>query len=248
MRRPTAAVGLALALAYVVVAVAHARLGGGSRPLFDGFAPPPPYNWVHPPKEFAAGNTVPKPSSFEIALGPAGSAVSGGSSSDGQMIFSIPAGAIAAHAPDTNVKVDVTPLDPAGLAPPLPGLNADGNAYRVDFTYQPSGAPVPALAVPSDIFLVVPSPAQTVLFSADGKTWEMLPFRPAADPTQVGGAINRPGYFEAAAPPAPAPTGTGDTHDRAGQLVAVAAVTIGLGLLLGLGPVGWRRLRGRGAA
>ena len=240
-------VGVALALAYVVVAVAHARLGGGARPLFDGFAPPPPYNWVHPPKEFAAGNTVPKPSSFEIALGATGSAVSGGSSSDGQMIFSMPAGAIAAHPPDANVKVDITPLDPAGLAPPPPGLDADGNAYRVDFTYQPSGTTVPSLAVPSDIFLIVPSPAQTVLFSADGKAWETLPFRPAADPTQVGGAISRPGYFEAAAPPAPAPTGTTDTQEGAGRLVAAAGATVGLAVLLGFGPVGWRRLRRGGA-
>jgi hypothetical protein len=244
-------VGLALALGYVVVAAGHARLGpplpGRARPLFDGFAPPPPYNWVKPPRAFAAGNQVPKPSSFDVALAPTGSVVSGGSSQDGQVIFSMPAGSIAAHPPDTKVKVDITPLDPATLAPPPPGVAADGNAYRVDLSYQPSATPVAALAAPSDVFFVVPQPAQALLFSADGTAWQPLPARPASDPTQVGGALSRPGFYLAVAPPvAPATGATASSQGNRG-LLGVAAVTVALAAVLGLGPLGWRRLRGRTA-
>jgi hypothetical protein len=249
--RRASGVGLALALVYVLVAAGHARLGpvppGRARPLFDGFAPPPPYNWVKPPKEFASGNQVPTPSSFDVALGPAGSVVSGGSSQDGQVIFSMPAGSIAAHPPDTKVKVDITPLDPATLPPPPPGVAADGNAYRVAFSYQPSGTAVNALASPSDVFFVVPQPASALLFSGDGTAWEPLPARPAADPTQVGGAASRPGFYLAVAPPvAPATGVTGSVQSNRG-LLGVAAVTVALAVVLGLAPVGWRRLRGRRA-
>jgi hypothetical protein len=95
--------------------------------------------------------------------------------------------------------------------------------------------------MPADLFLVVPEPAQTLLFSPDGRTWENLPFRPVPDPTQIAGAFTRPGYFLAVAPPVGRPS---DTDSGGGSsLVTVTAVTAGLVLLLSLAPVVWRRLR-----
>jgi hypothetical protein len=234
-----------LAVLYALVSAGYARLDDRARPLFDGFAPPPPYNWVNPPREFRAGNQMPKPGSFEVVLTPTGSVVGGGSSQDGQMIFSIPAGAFPASPTDARVKVNITPVDPAVLGPPPPGLQPNGNAYRVDFTYQPSGTPLPALAVPADVFLVVPEPAQALLFSPDGRTWESLPSRPVGDPSQIGGSISRPGYYEAVAPPVARPSESADSQDPAARLVRVAALTIALALALGLAPVGWRAIRTR---
>jgi hypothetical protein len=236
--------GVLLALAYAAVTVVYVRHGGNARPLFDGFAPPPPYNWVNPPKEFAAGNVQPKPSSVEIALGPGGSAVGGGSSPDGQVILSFKAGAIPPRDADTRVVVQVTPVDPAVVAAPPPGLAADGNAYRLDFTYQPSGQSVPSLAEPADVFLVVPEPAQTLLFSRDGRTWENLPFRPVADPTQIGGAFPGPGYLLAVAPPVGRPSES-DSDNASVGLIGALALIAGLAGVLWLAPLAWSRLRSR---
>lgn len=232
--------GVALALVYVVLAVAY-----NTRPLFDGFAPPTPYNWVNPPREFRSGNVVPKPSSVEVALGPAGSAQGGGSSSDGQVILSVAAGAYPAHPPDAKVVVQINPVDPAVLAAPPAGLLADGNAYRLDFTYEPSKAPVTMLAAPADIFLVVPEPAQTLLFSPDGRTWENLPFRPVPDPTQIGGAIDRPGYLLAVAPPIGRLSETSSPDNEAARVFKAVSAIAALALVLWFVPVGVRRLRGQ---
>ena len=236
--------GLLLAMGYVVVALGYGRLHGQSRPLFDGFAPPPPYDWVHPPKEFAGGNTVPKESSFDVPLTAAGSGVASGSSDDGQVVLSFAKGVFAGHAADTKVVVHMTPLDPAGLGAPPTGLLADGNAYKLDFTYQPSGQAVTALTATSDIFLVVPQPAQTLLFSADGQAWNALPFRPAADPTEIGGGLSAPGYLLGVAPPVGPPTLSANANNDPSRVVAALAVTIGIALALWLIPFGIHRLRG----
>src|SRR5205085_6125335 len=236
--------GAVFAILYAGVAVFTAIAGPGrSRPLFDGFAPPPPSRWVHPPKEFVAGNEPPKPSTIDVNLGPTGSAISSGSSGDGQVILSFPAGAFPAHPPDTKVVALITPLDPASLAPPPTGLEADGNAYRLDFTYDPSKQPDTALSAPADVFLVVPEPAQTLLFSTDGRSWASLPFRPVPDPTQVGGSITAPGFLLAAAPPVARPASTSTSSGDGSRVAVVAAITAGLALVLYLAPLGWRALR-----
>ena len=232
--------GIVFVVLYVALAVAY-----NTRPLFDGFAPPPPYNWVNPPKEFRSGNVVPKPSSVDVALGPTGSAQGGGSSDDGQVIVSIAAGAFAPHSPDTKVTVHITPVDPATLAPPPAGLLADGNAYRIDLSYEPSKTPVPMATPATDIFLVVPEPAQTLLYSADGKSWDSLPFRPVPDPTQIGGAVAKSGYLLAVAPPVGRLSEVGTGGRQAGRVFQVASVIAALAAALWLLPVGLRQLRRR---
>ena len=246
MRHGPVRSGAALALVYVALAVAYWQFTDSPRPLFDGFAPPPPYNWVNPPREFRSGNVAPKPASIDVALGPAGSAVGSGSTGDGQVIVSSPAGAFPAHPPDAKVVVRITPVDPATLAPPPAGLVADGNAYRLDMTYEASKTPVTMLSAPSDVFVVVPEPAQTLLFSPDGKTWENLPFRPVPDPTQIGGGVDRPGYLLAVAPPVGRPSETtGGGGDESAKVFQAVAAMAGLALVMWFVPVGVRRLRGR---
>src|SRR5437879_13574978 len=41
------------------------------RPLFEGFTPPPPYQWVDPPGEFKAGHASPQPKTSAFPLLPA---------------------------------------------------------------------------------------------------------------------------------------------------------------------------------
>lgn len=234
--------GVALALVYAAVAAGYVAAGGRLRPLFDGFAPPPPYRWVNPPKEFAAGNDPPRPSRFDVPLGPDGSLQAGGSSDDGQAIFSFAAGTFPAHPPDTTVTVEVTPVDPATLGAPPAGLAADGNAYRVNLGYAPTATSIPMLSIPGDVFVVVPEPAQTLLFSTTGQGWESLPSRPVPDPTQIGGRFDRPGYLLAVAPPLP-PRDLSTGPSDSARLLQVAAVTLALTAALILAPVVWRRMR-----
>ena len=240
-------VGIGLAVVYAVLAAVYVRVGGNPRPLFDGFAPVPPYNWVNPPPEFRAGNVVPRSSSLDVPLGPEGSVVTSGSSGDGQVILTFPAGAFAVHPPDVRVVVQMTPVDPSELAPPPPGLAPDGNAYRLDFAYNPSGDEA-ALGAEADVFLVVPEPAQTLLFSRDGQVWENLPFRPVADPTQIGGAFPAPGYLLAVAPPVGRPSATADTESEGSRLARTAVVTVGLAAVLVAMPFVWQLVRRRPAA
>lgn len=236
--------GLALALVYTLVAVVYVRVGGNPRPLFDGFAPTPPYNWVNPPPEFRAGNVVPRPATLDVPLTPEGSAVASGATGDGQVVLSFGAGAFPPHPPDVRVVVHIAPVDPAALAPPPPGLAADGNAYRVDFEYEPSRQAAP-LTMPSDVFLVVPEPAQTLLYSPDGRVWENIPFRTVPDPTQIGGAFPGAGYLLAVAPPVGRPSDTADEESEALRLFRAVLATVALaGLLVGA-PVALRAARRR---
>jgi len=239
-------VGIVLAVAYAVLAAVYVRVGGNPRPLFDGFAPVPPYNWVNPPPEFRAGNVVPRPSSLDVPLGPDGSVATSGSSGDGQVILTFPAGAFPVHPPDVRVVVRMAPVDPAELAPPGGGLAPDGNAYRLDFAYNPSGDPAP-LTAEADVYLVVPEPAQTLQFSADGREWVSLALRQVPDPTQIGGALEAPGYVLAVAPPVGRPSATADPESEASRLARTAAVTVGLAAALAGVPLGWRMARRRPA-
>jgi hypothetical protein len=237
-----------IAVGYAALAAVYVRVGPVPRPLFDGFAPPPQYRWVHPPKEFAAGNQPPKPSTIDVGLGPAGSAVASGSSDDGQVVFSFGAGVFPPHPSDTKVVVKVTPLDPATLGAPPPGLRADGNAYRLDFAYQPSNQAVATLDNAGDVFLVVPEPAQSLVFSPDGRAWQGLPPRPVADSTQIGGSLSSAGYLLAVAPPVSGPSATVRSSDNGGRILTVAAITLGLAVALWLVPFAWARLRAGGGA
>lgn len=234
--RPTR-VGLALVAVYVVAAVATAAIGGHRfRPLFDGGFPPAPYRWVKPPPELASGNQAPTPGSGTVPFSGASQPMIV-ATGDGQANFNLPQGAFAAHPTDTSVSVSVVPLDPATLGPLPAGYAADGNAYRVTMTYEPSKAPVEHLAVAGNIVLISATrTADSMATSVDGRTWRLLQAFPAGG-TNVAAALDAPGYFvDARSPNAPRATTTTSSAVRVksrggsgfpiGEVVAAAAAAV----------------------
>ena len=222
-RRPLA-VGLALAAAYAAVAAATLVLSPRPlRPLFDGFAPPPPYNWVKPPPEQAFGNSPPRAAELEVPLGPEGSPYVNATPEDGQAIVTLEAGAVPPHPPDEVARVRVTPLDAGTLSPIPGGLRAQGNAYRVTVTYQPSGTDVVALARPGVIGLVAAALAEELLFSPDGRAWEPRPTRALGLSHGLETDLVATGYYLMASRPT-SPGGGSGGGGGAGLAVAVLAL------------------------
>ena len=236
-----------VALAYVATLVITMQLSGRHvRPLFEGVGPSAPYNWVDPPPEFAASNVEPSSATVDIPIGADGTGPAGPATPDGQLVLAMPSGAIAPHPPDTSVEAALTPLSPADFADVPEGLRPDGNVYRVELTYEPSGTAVSRLAEPGNVILVVPEAAESLLFSTDGDAWTILETQQVggAAATTVGARLEAPGLYLAAAPPA-APTETSRRADDAGSVLATAAATAGLALVLGYGPALVRRVRRR---
>jgi hypothetical protein len=238
--RVAAASGAAVILAYLVGAAVSGQLSPlARRPLLDGLAPPPPYHWVKPPPELSTGNRPPSSAKGTVPLGPGGSQVTAISTNDGQANLIMEAGAIAPSAGQRSVAVTIQPVDPAELAPAPPNLVLAGNAYRIEFRYQPSGRPVTALAgkaTVSLIFPLLPIPVtsafdHTVLSSADGGTWAKQSSTATPGSHQVASTLPAPGYVIAAVPPAPAETPAPNrTPLYAG--VATAAVVVAVAAVL----------------
>jgi len=243
-RRPLL-VGIVAVAAYLVVAVA--TLGGGAhvRPLFDGFAPPPPYRWVNPPKAFASTNVKPTPETVEAPLGANGSAIRGIATGDGQFVLSLPEGAVPPRAGEATARIDVAPLDPATLGPLPAGLRTDGNAYRATVTYRPSAQPVATLVRRGSLQMTVPEPSEVLLFSPDGRAWTQLTTRNLTGPVTPESTFDQPGYYLGALPKSAAEATSGGGSGTADKVVAVAVITVVLVLGLWLLPAVVRRARRR---
>ena len=230
------AVGALLAVVYTVVALG--TIGGSDgrhvRPLFQGVGPSAPYHWVNPPKEFAAGNVRPRPGESRISFDENGSRSAGTGTPDAQLVINLPGGAVAPGGGDTEMLARLTPVDPATLAPVPAPLRADGNAYRVELILQPSGRPVETLAKPGNLVLIVPEPAETVLFSVDGRAWDRLPAQSVGSSGSTGTSFGRTGWYLAAAPRTAAAGGGGGAGTS--QVLVVLALTGGLALSLALVP------------
>jgi hypothetical protein len=241
LRRPDVITGVAALGFYLVVCGLTVRATGHHvRPLFDGVGPAPRYQWVNPPKAFAAGNVVPTPNRRDEVLGPSGSPQDGIASSDGQLVVDLPAGAIPLNGPVAKASVAITPLDPATLGPLPPGEAPDGNAYRVEITTGAPAQPVAVLAKPGTAQLTVPQPTTKVFSSSDGRDWQPVETFPVNN-IVVSFRLPAAGYFVASAAPV-AVTSTPSSSDTA-RTVVVAALTALLALLLALSPVVVRRVR-----
>jgi len=244
VRRPAAATTLAAGLALAAVYVAVLALTAGGRrtlPLYDGFAPPPRYQWVNPPAPFVAGNRVPGPKRTEVTLGAGGSAQEGFSSDDGQLVVNLPAGAIPSGPP--TAAVTITPVDPATLGPLPGGATADGNAYRVEITYAPAGPAVATLAAAGSALLTVPQTPEKVFGSPDGHDWTQIELVPV-DNSRLSFRVTSAGYVLASAAPITS-VATPRSSDELGRTLAAAGATLVLAGCLYFGPVAVRRLRGR---
>lgn len=225
-------------MGYLVVCVATLRLTDNHvRPLFEGIGPAPAYRWVDPPPEFAVGNVEPQGARRELPLGPTGSSLTSLTSGDAQVVVNLPEGAVPPKEGDTIAAVVFDPLAPKDLAPPPPGLVADGNAYQVAISYGPSGQTVEMVAKPGNIIMALPHPGVVLLWSADGKRWQRLATQQVGAPTTLGTRFERAGYYLGVSTPVP-PSRNSDT----GKTLVLIGVIIGLALALGFLPVVFRRI------
>lgn len=188
--------GIVLAGVYaVVVAATGVVTDRPVRPLFDAIGGAIPYKWVSPPWYVGSTNIKPRPSSTEIPFENGTSPLIGVNSEDAQIILNLPQGALPPNGADTAVRASFTPLDPKKLAEPPGRMRPDGNAYRVEMRYQPSGDPLRQITTPGNVVMVVPDEAEKMLFSPDGKSWEELPTQLLGDPNTVGSTFSTPGYY-----------------------------------------------------
>lgn len=168
-----------------------------TRLLYDGLVPLPPYRWVHPPAWRVRDNQPALPGSGTVALGPP-SRASEISTDDDQALVTLPQGVLASQAGESTVKVKITPLDPATVAPPPNARRFDGNAYRVEASYAASGAPA-VLTAPATIVLRYPVHAPQLLRLGE-PAWVPLTAQVFTGSQQVLANTDRLGVFIAAAP------------------------------------------------
>jgi len=227
-------------VAYVVAAGATVRLTDHHvRPLFESIGPAPAYQWVDPPSQFSAGNVKPHAVTRDLGLTAPGSALTSVQSGDSQVVVNLPDGAVPPKTGESAARVEFAPLAPKDLGPPPAGLRANGNAYRVSLTYQPSGEAIPAVAKAGNLVMAVPEPGVAILYSVDGKQWTKLTTQPVGGPTTLGTRFEKSGYYLGAA----TPTAAAKEKSNTTMVIAVIGIVVGLALLLGLGPVLVRRMR-----
>src|SRR5207249_4791797 len=135
-----------------------------------------------------------------------------------------------------TIDVKFTPLDPATLGSPGNGLVVLGNVYRIQATFQPSGAPVRSIDAPLEVILTYPSHVgppitRTVIASGDGQTWRTVDSKVSPVLHQIEGPVSQFGYVAVAGPPSGASGGSrGSIWLVAGAaLVAVALIAAGVG-------------------
>lgn len=228
-------VGAALAVLYAaVVVVTGLTTGHPVRPLFDAAGGAVPYKWVKAPWYVASTNIKPRPSHQDIAFENGTSPQTGATSEDAQVILNLPQGAFPPREGETAVRMSFTPLDPKKLARPPGGMRPNGNAYRVQMAYQPSGAPLDALTKSGNVVMVVPDEAERMLFSVDGKSWSELPTQTLGDPTTVGSAFNTAGYYlvGTSLPEFTNPNKESGSKRTVGIVMVVAAAALLLGYVL----------------
>ncbi|MGI8777899.1 MAG: hypothetical protein ACR2LJ_11105 [Acidimicrobiales bacterium] len=217
--------------------------GPSASPIVRGCRSVLAYRWVNPPPDFAAGNVKTDPATTDIELDATGSKPTGLSTSDGQVVLNLPTGAVAPHPGDTKIALTVTALDPATLGGLPGGLRANGNAYRIQAAYQPSGTAIDSFAQAGNLVLGVPEPFRVLLFSVDGRSWEQLP----PSKSELPAADSRIGYFLGTVESSVAPLTPRGSAGNGGVMVVVLVVVV-LALAFGLVPVIYLRRRNRRAA
>ena len=185
--------GLAAIAIYVVAASFTAR-HMPVRPLFDGLAPPPTYQWVSPPPDLRANNSPPSSASQRLDLKHAGTDEVSVATSDGQATLILPQGAfIPVSAQDKDVKVDITPLNAAKYGPPPSRLAYAGNAYAMSAIYEPSNKPAD-LALDATILMSYATTAKTIA-RRENSSWTMISTTDVPASLQVFARTKQLGVF-----------------------------------------------------
>ena len=181
--------GIAAALLYVTAVAfwwpAPVRL------LYDGYAPPAPYRWVHPPPARVKDNEPALPGAGTVPLGPLGSLPRVIGTDDAQAAVTVPEGAVVPRPGQTVARVTIVPLVPSGLPPA--GYNFDGNAYRIEAYYVPSAKNI-ALSQHVTVVLSYPVHA-TAMLRSTGDGWTVLPTIRYAASLQILANSDRFGVF-----------------------------------------------------
>lgn len=191
-----AAWGLVAAAIYLVTAPVTWRVVP-ARLLYEGEAPPAPYQWVTPPADLARDNKPPTGGAGQIGLNPGGSGSASILTDDAQAGVIFPHDSVAPKRGVTAAVVRITPVDPAKVAPPPPGLVFDGNGYRVEAAYEHDGPIVLRRAVTP--VLRYPRHATVLLRWSNGR-WTALDTKRVQAALQIFAASDRLGVFVAARP------------------------------------------------
>ena len=259
--RRAAAAGVVVVSLYLGLAALSGSLSPlARRPLLDGTAPLPPYRWTSPPPELAQTNVSPTAGSFTLPLTERGSRPEVLTTDDAQATLILAAGTFEPAAGQEQVRLTVTPTDPAEIGSPE-GLIVLGNAYLVEASYEPGGDPIRGrLGAPLEVILVYPltpdahTTSRSVAFSPDGRNWTVAEGTDAPAIQQAEGPVDTLGYVVAAAdrvavaPPPAADEGSGGTLRVALIVTAICVALVGVGLLLRGGDDQGSRGRPRPAA
>lgn len=162
--------------------------------LYDGLAPLPPYRWVHPPSARAKDNEAPASVTGMLTFGSQGSQASEMSTPDDQALVTFPATIIEPR--PGAVKVTLTPLDPATIAPAPKGQSFDGNAYRIDAQYTVSSTPAVITGSVTVVLRYAVHGTQTL--RNDDQGWAKLPTTRFDGSQQLLANSDRLGVFVAA--------------------------------------------------
>lgn len=244
MTRRSVIAGAVIVVVYVMVAAVSIALHPDhARPLYDSFVPPASYRFVDPPAFFAAGNVKPTETVAHIPLDANGSAAAGIATTDAQFVLDLARGAIAPAPGANSVEVRITPVAPRELGALPNGLRANGNAYRLAMTYEPTGTPVTAFVRLGTLLMEIPE-LGTDLFTMPASAWQPLTSR-TLPPRQLTltARLAQPGVYLAGTR---LPELAASSHRGSSHVAIVVGVVTGLVALalFGIAYVVARRRRG----
>jgi hypothetical protein len=221
-RRLTAALGIVIAAGYVAAAAFSAHLDPlDARPILDGLAPPPAYEWVDPPAALASTNKTPSAKTVTLTQQEAtydprtGSAPGVYATDNYQATLSLAPNAIAPRAGARGVELNFVPTVPNPTST-VPGeYQIAGNVVEISATYQPAGGEVTDLSADAQLMLAYPAVFggidDVLLASTDGRVWKELPSTNHLGQQLVVANIKRLGFFavgQTTGASSAAPTGT----------------------------------------
>jgi hypothetical protein len=185
--------------------------------------------------DLAAGNQKPSGASGTMMIGPKSTPAYNLNTDDGQASLIFPPDGIVPMPGQTGVKVVITPLDPAKVAPPPAALDYDGNAYSISATYIPSGKPAQIPKAVCDLnnanacatVVLRFAFSATKLLVLNNQHWMEVKSQIAQVALQIYGITDVLGTFVAAEPHVP-----GGLQKSKGQTGNIIAFVIGLAAIL----------------
>ena len=209
-------------------------------PPVDELGVPATHRWVGSAPIPASPAIQPATEMFELRFRgrPPRSDLGGFATRDQQFFVLFSEGAIPPSPGQTSVRIEVAPLDPAALGPRPEGLQAVGDAYRLQVSYAPSGRPIERFAAEVKAGFSYSLAASTtlaeltVMHSRDGRAWTKLDTADAPSVREATSQISGPGYLLLATSPAAALTGDTPGAGRRRLAVALVAAVVLVAVLL----------------